>query len=146
MTPTDFVKRVKGGYEVNIPIRKYFHTCGDGHWSKVAKRVFVQRIQMDVSEKKKNYDDDDDDDEDDAYDSDISIFFTKCSWNIMEYGLIYTDSLFIKEIREYLKSIGFDSEAVDDIHYSEQGMQGKLRVSCDAYKFADHIRDLMNSM
>jgi hypothetical protein len=101
---------------------------------------------MDVSEKKPNYEDDDDDDDDgDAYDSDISIFFTKCSWNIMEYGLIYTDSQFIKEIREYLKSIGFDSEAVDDIDYSEQGMQGKLRVSCDAYKFADHIRDLMNN-
>jgi hypothetical protein len=43
-------------------------------------------------------------------------------------GLIYTDKLFMTELKELLTSMGFDAS---DVSYSEQGMQGDTYVSCD---------------
>ena len=53
------------------------------------------------------------------------------SWDIYEEGLIYTDKLFIKELKEILVTMGFDDY---DVSYSEQGMQGKDYVSFDIGK------------
>jgi hypothetical protein len=46
-------------------------------------------------------------------------------------GLIYTDKLFMQELRTYLQTIGFTEAEANDVHYSEQGMQGDNYVSCD---------------
>ena len=46
-------------------------------------------------------------------------------------GLIYTDKLFLQELRAYLQTIGFSKAEANDVSYSEQGMQGDAYVSCD---------------
>jgi hypothetical protein len=46
-------------------------------------------------------------------------------------GLIYTDKLFMLELRTYLQTLGFTAAEAADVEYSEQGMQGDSYVSCD---------------
>lgn len=57
--------------------------------------------------------------------------FTRGSWNVEGYGLIYTDRLWLKEFKAGMRAAGFSIKAVQNIHYSEQGMQGKDYVSMD---------------
>jgi hypothetical protein len=45
--------------------------------------------------------------------------------------LIYTDPRWIGEFRALMRSLGFTSQACEDINYSEQGMQGDNYVSMD---------------
>ena len=120
--------------ELVVPVKKYFETDGLGNWSSVAKRVYVQSIKMTIGLVK--------DDNVDYYlgSSDLCVFFAKSSWNTSKLGLIYTDKTFKACLRRFLIDIGFDRAAVDDVHYSEQGMQGRLYVSCDAYDLQDWIR------
>jgi len=62
----------------------------------------------------------------------LKVYFTKRSWDIREHGLIYTDLLWMRELRARLVEMGFSKQAVKDIDYSEQGMQGVDYVSLDA--------------
>jgi hypothetical protein len=57
--------------------------------------------------------------------------FTTGSWNVPGHGLIYTDKLWMKEFKAGLRSLGFSIKAVQNIGYSEQGMQGDDFVSMD---------------
>jgi hypothetical protein len=57
----------------------------------------------------------------------LRVFFHKKSWNPEKHGLIYTDSLFLKELKIHLKKIKVEGK----IDYSEQGMQGNNYVSLD---------------
>ena len=56
-------------------------------------------------------------------------------WDL-SHGLIYTDSLFISDIQNNLKNLGF--KHWEGINYSEQGMQG------DNYVDMDCTNDLLN--
>ena len=57
--------------------------------------------------------------------------FTANEWDVSVDGLIYTDKLFLQELRAYLQTIGFSESEANDVSYSEQGMQGDAYVSCD---------------
>lgn len=85
-------------------------TDGNGLWSSVSKSVHCTQIEIDCDE--------------------LCVYFDS-SWNVEKYGLIYTDSTFIAELRANLNDFGFSPEAVDSIEYSEQGMQGTNYVSFD---------------
>lgn len=126
------------GVLVTVAVNKVFNTCGDGYWSEVAKEVLVESITMYVSTVN-------DGDEDEEYysDGDMGINYDESTWDNSVDGLIYTDSLFIAQVREYLIAQGFNADAVNDIEYSEQGMQDDGRVSCDAYTFADVMRETL---
>lgn len=87
------------------------HTDGSGYWSNVKRQVMVTDIILD------DYDE-------------LKVYFAPSSWNTRVDGLIYTDNLFLKELKKYFASIGLPY----DIDYSEQGMQGKDYVSLDAGK------------
>ena len=94
------------------------NTIGNGYWSDIAKPVILTHLTLTVMEH-----------EDDGRQwGELRIFFNKVSWNRYQDGLIYTDSLFIKEVRKLLSEMGLDGSDVD---YSEQGMQGDDYVSCD---------------
>jgi hypothetical protein len=84
-------------------------TSGDGYWSNAQKTVNVTGYTVD------------------GYHGDefgeLRVYFNTKDWNVDNNGLIYTDSLFLEEIR--------DCFATDDITYSEQGMQGDNFVSFD---------------
>jgi hypothetical protein len=115
-----------------IPVRKFFKTDGNGHWSNVAKRVFVQRMEIEF------------DLEDPDFVDDFKIFFSK-SWDIGRDGLIYTDDTFETCIRDFLKGLGLYEYIAYDISYSEQGMQSRNYVSCDAYELEKYIRYVLTN-
>ena len=89
------------------------HTSGFGLWSDKIKEVtcigytipYVDRESSDFGE--------------------LRVYFDTKTWNVDEDGLIYTDPAFLSAIR-----LAFGT---DDIHYSEQGMQGDDFVSFDVF-------------
>lgn len=91
------------------------HTIGDGYWSDVAKSVNVVNMRLGsyISEELDF--------------GELCVYFDK-NWDVRKDGLIYTDSLFLKELREFLGKHGLPG---DDVDYSEQGMQGDDYVSLD---------------
>lgn len=91
------------------------HTIGDSLWTDGAeRRVFITKLTADCNE--------------DAEFGELRVYFDKAYWDVYEVGLIYTDSLFLRELKVYLESQGI---ATDDLSYSEQGMQGDDFVSLD---------------
>jgi restriction endonuclease Mrr len=129
-----FVQRDGEGMLFVIEVNKTFTTCGDGYWSNVVKDVFVTSIGMYISTVN-----------DEGYfgDGDLAVNYTEATWDNNVDGLIYTDSLFLQQVKQFLIDNGFNAEAVNDISYSEQGMQDDERVSCDAYAFADYVRNVL---
>lgn len=74
----------------------------------------------------------------------LMVYFAPDSWNVRDFGLIYTDDLFESQLNEHVKSIlgiaqpGLQEGIVvgsdypdNDISYSEAGMQGNTFVSFD---------------
>lgn len=85
------------------------HTNGCGLWSRKKAAVKITKLEYD-------------------YDfGELRVFFDTKTWNTHSDGLIYTDSLFMKELKAFLKNLGFNP----DVDYSEQGMQEDNYVSCD---------------
>ena len=91
-----------------------FSTSGDGYWSTVAKTVDITDMKLGYVSDEQDF-------------GELRVYFDK-NWDVRKDGLIYTDSLFLVQLREKLKEIGF---AGDDVDYSEQGMQGDNYVSLD---------------
>ena len=104
-------------------------TKGDGYWSNASPTtVTISKVEMEVGEAYV-----------DLYNYGVFLpiylkaFFPKKSWNTDKQGLIYTDSLWIKDFREQFKT-RFPAMAwmAGKINYTEQGMQGDNYVSLDA--------------
>ncbi len=105
-------------------------TNGVGYWTDVAKPVTVTGLDVPYI-----------DDEDGEF-GELRVYFDTASWDINKDGLIYTDRQFLKELREFLSTLGF---AGNDVEYSEQGMQGDDFVSCDIGKeFIDSFNAVTN--
>lgn len=138
-TLQNFVERDETGILFTIAVNKFFNTCGDGYWSNIAKEVYVESICMFISTQNEA----DEGGEAEYCDGDLAVIYTEDTWDNNAYGLIYTDSLFLKEVKQFLIDNGFDADAVNDIDYSEQGMQDDERVSCDAYAFGDYVRNTL---
>jgi len=97
-----------------IKVDKVLTTDGLGYWSDKCKNVRITALELCH-------------DEDLSYGELIVHFDTK-TWNINKDGLIYSDKLFMHELKHFLVSLGLTSY---DIGYSEQGMQGNSFVSLD---------------
>lgn len=138
-TLQNFVQRDSEGMLFTIAVNKFFNTCGDGYWSDVAKEVYVESISMYISTENIN----DEGEQAEYCDGDLAVIYTEDTWDNNAYGLIYTDSLFLEQVKQFLIDNGFNADAVNDINYSEQGMQDDERVSCDAYAFADYVRNTL---
>jgi hypothetical protein len=138
-TLQNFVQRDSEGLLFSIAVNKFFNTCGDGYWSNIAKEVYVESICMYISTENIN----DEGEEAEYCDGDLAVIYTEDTWDNNAYGLIYTDSLFLQQVKQFLIDAGFNADAVNDITYSEQGMQDDERVSCDAYAFADYVRNTL---
>ncbi len=101
-------------------------TKGDGFWSSAAPTtVTISKVELEVGEAYV-----------DMYRYGVFLpiylkaFFPKKSWNTDKQGLIYTDSLWLKNFRAEFK-IRFPALAwmANKIDYTEQGMQGENFVS-----------------
>ena len=91
------------------------NTNGKGYWSSTAKAVEVTGLQLAYINDELDF-------------GELRVRFTAASWDVNKLGLIYTDKLFMTELKALLTTMGFDSS---DVSYSEQGMQGDTYVSCD---------------
>jgi len=89
-------------------------TSGDGFWSSKKKTVRLTRLEL-VG--------------DDSDFGELRVHFDARTWNVVRDGLIYSDRLFIHELKHFLVGkLGLSSA----VSYSEQGMQGDKYVSLDA--------------
>lgn len=95
--------------------RVYFNTDGSGLWSQRRARVLVTDIVI----------------EDLDY-PELRVYFDTKTWDTSRDGLIYTDTQWLIEAKNYFRVVErFSARAVDEITYSEQGMQGTDYVSLD---------------
>jgi len=92
-------------------------TSGDGLWSSVEKEVKCTAADVLMM----------------TWDNEtwgeLRVFFDPSTWDVNEDGLIYTDPGFKKGLHKTLKELGYKN--VEDVFYSEQGMQGDDYVSLD---------------
>ena len=99
------------------------HTNGNGYWSNTAKAVDVEALDLLYINDERDF-------------GELCIHFatddlTANCWDTETMGLIYTDKLFMQELRAYLQTVGFTQAEANDVNYSEQGMQTENYVSCD---------------
>ena len=94
------------------------HTAGNGYWSERAAAVRITEVKLFA----RKYNDGD-------MFGELCVHFNTNDWRVDNDGLIYTDKLFMHELRKYLTAQGYEGS---DVSYSEQGMQGDNYVSCDA--------------
>lgn len=97
------------------------HTAGTGYWSRSEKAVGVTEFVLDYEDEEHTL-------------GELCVHFNTTTWRPDQDGLIYTDPLFLRELREYFVARGFTKEEAADVYYSEQGMQGDNYVSCDVGK------------
>lgn len=101
----------------------FINTSGDGYWSNKQATVLVEYIALNYC------------DEEDKF-GELCIKFNTDTWNVDTDGLIYTDAQFMRELKAALLKNGFSAAAVNEVSYSEQGMQGNDYVSLDMDKKA----------
>ena len=90
-------------------------TIGDGYWSNTATVVGVKGFVLSYISEEETF-------------GELLVFFNTTTWNTKKHGLIYTDSLFIAQLRNWLTKLGYNATSIE---YSEQGMQGDNCVSLD---------------
>jgi hypothetical protein len=114
--------------EFNKKVIWQTHT-GDvnGLWSNAAKAVTIVEVWLSSVNDEGNF-------------GELCARFDTKTWNCDQDGLIYTDGIWINEFRALMRSLGFTRNAVNDISYSEQGMQGYNYVSMDVG--ADFLREV----
>ncbi len=95
-----------------------FSTCGDGYWSRAAKPVLITNMRVAYVNDENDF-------------GELRVYFDTKFWDVNVDGLIYTDSSFITDLRNFLALQGLNNLDVD---YSEQGMQGDNYVSLDVGK------------
>ena len=114
--------------EFNKKVIWQTHT-GDvnGLWSNAAKAVTIVEVWLSSVNDEGNF-------------GELCARFDTKTWNCDQDGLIYTDGIWINEFRALMRSLGFTRNAVNDISYSEQGMQGYNYVSMDVGE--DFLREV----
>ncbi len=104
------------------------NTNGKGHWTEEQRLVIINRLDIGYSSLTYY--------PEEPFFGELRAYFdnsgfTLGSWNVPGHGLIYTDKLWLKEFKAGLRDLGLSIKAVQNVHYSEQGMQGDDYVSMD---------------
>ena len=95
-----------------------FTTSGDGYWSDLIHNVRITDMKLGYVNDEQDF-------------GELRVYFNTRDWDVHKDGLIYTDSGFMTDLRNFLTLQGLDNLDVD---YSEQGMQGNDYVSLDVGK------------
>lgn len=95
-----------------------FSTSGNGYWSRAVKPVLITNMRVAYVNDEGDF-------------GELRVFFDTKFWDVNVDGLIYTDSQFLADLREFCVKQGLVGTDVD---YSEQGMQGDNYVSLDVGK------------
>ena len=95
-------------------------TDGRGFWSSKIKTVKINRVRLAYI------------DQDTGDFGELRAYFDRSEWNVDDDGLIYTDMLWKHSFLTCMENaFGFSPDAILDVSYSEQGMQGDNYVSMD---------------
>ena len=129
------------GFNFAVKLNEVYTTAGDGYWSEVSKDVRVTEMGVYVGTQS--------DDGEFYSDGDFYVLYDEATWDNATDGLIYTDSAFIANVRDFMRDVllrmdvddELANELAGDISYSEQGMQDDGRVSCDAYALVNFLRN-----
>lgn len=89
------------------------NTNGQGYWSDEKRKIRCTALEIECMQELDDY-------------FTYRLIFNEKDWNIHKHGLIYTDALFLKELKKELKDRNYNGSKLD---YTEQGMQGKNYVS-----------------
>jgi len=101
-------------------VNKILNTNGTSLWARKEKRkVRVTTIKCRILKDKKH-----------SW-GELKVYFDQETWKTNGDGLIYTDKLFETELQAYLTTRDFSEKAVEEVNYSEQGMQSENYVSLD---------------
>lgn len=112
-------------------------TNGRGYWSTTAKTVRIDRVALAYVDEENTF-------------GELRAYFDPEEWDVDADGLIYTDMMWKHSFLTCMENVlGFGPDAILDVSYSEQGMQGHNYVSmdvgprfileCDAlYRFTVH--------
>jgi len=95
---------------MRVPFEHTIRTGGQGIWSNVEALIKTREISLDIESKT------------------LNVYFDQDTWNIEKDGLIYTDPVFINQLRSILNSLGLNGA---EVTYSEQGLQGRDFVNFD---------------
>lgn len=94
------------------------HTNGRGYWSTVSGCVKIDRVRLAYLDDELDF-------------GELRAYFDSQEWDTDKDGLIYTDPTWIESFRNCMATMGFSEAALQDIDYSEAGMQGSNYVSMD---------------
>jgi hypothetical protein len=112
---------MKTVYDLDKDLRgAILHTNGKGLWSGEKRATKVKRIDVEDSS--------------DSYGKHhymVNVYLYRGTWNTDKHGLVYTDKLWIKELRDVMVDAGF--KHLKKIDYTEQGMQGDDYVSLEVH-------------
>ncbi len=122
-------KRSTDNLWYHVPIKPFQVTAftnGSGLWSNSEKKIQHNRAELiffsESVDNKSSFV---------VNHAELKIYFSKKYWDVNQYGLIYTDRNWIRDLRKYFQSMGYSKAAVKTIDYTEQGMQGSNYVSLD---------------
>ena len=93
-------------------------TNGTGYWSPKQKFVTINRIELAYVDDEEQF-------------GELRAYFDPAEWDINNDGLIYSDMGWKRSFLTCLESMGFSTDAILHVSYSEQGMQGGNYVSMD---------------
>lgn len=94
-------------------------TSGNGYWSNQKKFVTINRVILAYIA-------------DEGHFGELRAYFDPVEWNVYDNGLIYSDMGWKHSFLTCMeKTFGFSPDAILDVSYSEQGMQGETYVSMD---------------
>lgn len=121
----------------NRPVNFVTKTDGRGYWSNTVKTVPINRVALAYVDEENTF-------------GELRAYFDTKEWDVDADGLIYTDMMWKHSFLTCMENhFGFGPDAILDVSYSEQGMQGHNYVSmdvgprfileCDAlYRFTVH--------
>lgn len=94
-------------------------TSGDGYWSVQIKNVRITRVELAYVNKECDF-------------GELRAYFDTGDWDIDNDGLIYSDMGWKHSFLTCMENhFGLSPDAILDLSYSEQGMQGEDYVSMD---------------
>lgn len=104
------------------------NTNGKGHWTEEQRLVTIVKLAIGYSSQVYY--------PEEPFHGELRAYFepsgfTPGSWNVPGHGLIYTDKRWIREFKAGLRELGLSIKAVQNVSYSEQGLQGQDYVSMD---------------
>ena len=94
-------------------------TNGNGYWSSKVKTVQINRVELAYVSDESDF-------------GELRAYFDPKEWDVDNDGLIYSDMGWKHTFLTCMeKHFGFSPDAILDVSYSEQGMQGDNYVSMD---------------